>query len=367
MKAVIAQADLHEAINRVRSIIEKSTIAVLGSFKIEAEGDRLSITATDLNMLGTVHVDAEINEPGAMLVDAGKVYEFVKRIASDRPITLENDDTGAIIKAGRSRAKLAALSVDDFPIPQDAVEGTSFDLASADVDTVLFSPMPAVSQEETRYYLGGVYLHAFENELRGTATDGHKLISKSCALPEDAQDLHGVIVPEKPLSVLLRAAKGDDISMTVGRRSIEFRTENLLIRSNLIDGTFPEYRRVIPTERENPVSVDRVEALAVIDRVGCMSQGDMRTMVFCHDDDGIEVQTPEGAEATADDVITAETNGKFPHVAFDGKKIVKILQAMTGERVIFYFNDTGSPHVFADPDREQDIYVLMPVRVGVRK
>lgn len=364
MKATIPQPDLLAAINAVRSVIEKSTIPVLGSFKIDTRDDHIAITATDLNMLATIKTAAEVSDPGEAPVDAGKFYEFARRIPSDRSITLETEDLGAVIKAGRSRAKLATLPVDQFPIPQDPVEGTSFDLAAADVESVLFGPMPAVSSEETRYYLGGVFLHAFENELRGTATDGHKLISKGCALPEGALDLAGVIIPDKPLGVLQRAARGEDVAISVNSRSIEFRTESLVLRSNLIDGTYPDYQRVIPAERDNPVSVDRAEALAVIDRVGSMASGDMRTMVFCHDEGGIEVKTTENVESTADDVITAETNGDFPYIGFDGKKVTSMLQAMSGDRMVFYFNDHGAPHVFADPEHEQDIYVLMPVRVS---
>lgn len=363
MKFSIPQPDLLAAINRVRSVVEaRNTIPVLGFLKLEANGGELAITATDMGVLATSKTPAAIESDGAALVESAKLYDFVRNIPADREIIVETSEHAATIKAGRSRAELATLPVDQFPLPNRDVGGDAFVLSADDVRHVLFGPLSAVSDEEIRYYLCGVYLHTADGELRGAATDGHVLIKRVVDAPAVCELTSGVIIPSKALATLQKCLNDEDLEVSVGEAAIRFEAPSFIIRSNLINGTFPDYERVIPPERENPITVDRAEASNVITRVASVTVDHLKTVIFEHDAEGILVRTPAAAIDEARDIIAAKTNGEFPLTAFSVRQMAKLLGSIEGEQVVFHFNDTAAPHVFIDPAHSRDLRVLMPVR-----
>lgn len=357
MKFTIPQPDLLAAINRVHSVVPtKDTIPILAHLKLEHD----AVTATDLDIQARATFAATVDEPGEILVESARFRDFIRRIPADRSIAIED----GTVKAGRSRAKLATLPVDQFPVPFNEIDSEPFTLAASDVRHILLGPLAAVSDEETRYYLCGVFLYTTdEGELRGVATDGHKLIRRAIDAPDGCTLAPGVIIPTKTLTILQKALGDDPVQIQADSSSIRFWTGAFDIRSRLISGTFPDYERVIPRERENPVTVHRAEAIGVAERVAAATSDDLRTLVFRHAPDGIEV-SGESAEAQADDVILAETNGEFPHVGFAMKNFTTLLGAMEGEQVVFHFGESIGPHVITDPERPHDVHVLMPVRVG---
>jgi len=363
MKIIIPQKDLMGALNRVRSVVEnKSTIPVLGFLKFESEGDGvLGVSGTDMDIQVKVKVPAAVDQ-GSALIEGSKINEFVRRIPADRDIVIEADEEFATIKAKRSRAKLSTLPVGDFPKARTGIAGAPFTLTSDDVHHVLAGPLPAVSDEEIRYYLCGVFMHIDDGKLIGAATDGHHLIKTCVDAPPGCSLESGVIVPTKAINVLQKCLDDEDVSVAVDDGAIRFSTSSFDIQSRLVNGTFPDYQRVIPSERDHPVSVHRKEAIGVVARIASIAPEEFRSVLLEHDDGGIAVKLPQRSGVEADDIIFAETNGEFPFVAFSAKRMEELLAAMQSERVTFHFNDAGAPHVFIDNDRPDDIHILMPMR-----
>ncbi|MEE8455168.1 MAG: DNA polymerase III subunit beta, partial [Limibaculum sp.] len=264
MKVTIERAALLKAMSRAQGVVErKNTIPILANVLIEATGDKggdkaggqLSLRATDLDIEIIEEIQAVIEQPGAVTVSAHLLHEIVRKLPEGAQLAMSTDEaTGRLdVVAGRSRFSLATLPREDFPVMASSEYSCSYSTPAPVLRRLFDKSKFAVSTEETRYYLNGVYLHVANEAgrpvLRAVATDGHRLARIDADLPAGAESAPGVIVPRKTVGELRRLLENDEaeITVSVSETKIRFSVDGLVLTSKVIDGAFPDYTRVIPT------------------------------------------------------------------------------------------------------------------------
>lgn len=280
MKITIERAALLRSLAHVQSVVERrNTIPILSNVKIEADGDVLSLNATDMDLEIAETVGAEVATPGALTAPAHTLYDIVRKLPEGSQVELDytGGDGLLTLRAGRSKFTLACLPTEDFPVMSGGEFPHNFSVPVGELRGLIDCTRFAISTEETRYYLNGIYLHAGDvggtPVLRGVATDGHRLASVDLPLPEGSADIPGVIVPRKAVSELRKLIEetGDAVEISLSETKIRFAFDDAVLTSKLIDGTFPDYQRVIPSGNDKIMEVDAKLLAEVVDRVSAIS------------------------------------------------------------------------------------------------
>lgn len=353
MKFTVSRAELVRALSSVERVVEsRTTIPILSHVLIRTNGTAIEITGTDLDIQATARVDAEISSPGDITVDAARFSAIAKKAATDI-IALEAKDGQVIIKAARSRFTLHSLPPADFPDLPIGATGCAF---SADLSALFAQVKFAISTEETRYYLNGIYLHVDGANLAAVATDGHRLARATIVAP--STEIPSVIVPRKLVGML---PKGDlEVSLTSTK--IRIASGNLVLISKLIDGTFPDYRRVIPSSNDNVVTVDRSALRSAVDRVATVTDtkgSAVRLGIF---DESITLDLASAGSGEASESIDAQLSGEKLQIGLNHKYLSEILGVMSGETVELRFADGGTPVLFSTTGQDNWLGLVMPMR-----
>lgn len=349
MHLVIHKEDLTRALAATTKVAEaRSTIPILSSVQLAAAGDGLAITATDLDISATAGVPAEVAKPGNICVSAKLLNDIARKATGDITMSLEGDKLS--VKSGRSRFSLATLSAEDFPTLGDDKFDAEFEIDLA----ALFAPVSfAISTEETRYYLNGVFFKGGKSE--AVATDGHRLGRHfGPELPAFA----GIIVPRKTVGLL---PKGK-VQVAVSQQKIRIVSDDVRITSKLIDGTFPDYERVIPTSNERVVTVDRDALMKASDRVSTVSSERGRAVKFSIAPGGIALAVAAG-EASANDEVEAEYSGDPIDIGFNAAYVRDVLNVLPSGPVKLALQDGATPGLITSDGFEGLTLVCMPMRV----
>ncbi len=280
MKVTVERAELLRSLNHVHRVVERrNTIPILANVLVKAEKGKLSMKATDLDLEVIDSVAAEVSPSGATTVPAHMFYDIVRKLPEGAQIVIEGSGDRAVlsIRAGRSRFTLQTLPESDFPDLAAGDMTHKFTLAAADLKRLIDKTQFAISTEETRYYLNGIYLHAAGSAknatLRAVATDGHRLAQCELPLPAGAAGMPGIIIPRKTVSELhhlVETGEGE-VAIELSAGKIRFSIGNVVLTSKLIDGTFPDYGRVIPVNNDKLLTVDKKDFEAAVDRVSTVS------------------------------------------------------------------------------------------------
>ncbi|MBC6436928.1 MAG: DNA polymerase III subunit beta [Rhodobacteraceae bacterium] len=372
MKFSIERTTLLGAVNQAQSVVERrNTIPILANVLIEAEGDSVSFRATDLDIDVVDKAVARIERGGATTVNAVTLHEIARKLPDGALVQLADDGTSGRLKveAGKSRFALATMPKDDFPIMASSEYTTNF-TAKAQVLRRLFDKSKfAISTEETRYYLNGVYFHTADSEagrvLRAVATDGHRLARVDTVLSEGAEGMPGVIVPRKAVGELLKLLDDDDadIAVSVSDTKIRFATLAVTLTSKVIDGTFPDYARVIPTDSTRRLEVDAGAFAKAVDRVATISSERSRAVKLQMEEDRLilSVDAPENGNAE-EELAVAYSDEKL-EIGFNAKYLLEIAAQADRENAVFLFNSAGEPTLMREVNDTSAIYVVMPMRV----
>jgi DNA polymerase-3 subunit beta len=372
MRLTIERSALLKALNHVQSVVERrNTIPILSNVLISAQDDSVRLTATDLDIEISEAAPAKVERPGATSVAAHMLYEFVRRLPDGAQVKfdLAGEDPRLIIWAGSARLKLAVLPPSDFPLmPVDAL-ATRFSVEPNDLIRLIDKTRFAISTEETRYYLNGIYLHTVANGagsvLRGVATDGHRLALADSPAPEGAAGMPGVIVPRKTIQELRRLLDdaAGDVEVAVSEQKIRFAVGDAVLTSKLIDGSFPPYDRVIPKSNAKILKVENKAFAAAVDRVATISAERSRSVRMALDGDKLTltVNNPDAGLATED--LQAEYDSDPLEIGFNARFLLDVANQIEGDEAQFEFNDSGSPTLVRDGADEHALYVLMPLRV----
>ena len=372
MKFSIERATLLRAVSQAQSVVERrNTIPILANVLIEAEGDSVSFRATDLDIEVVDKASAQVERAGATTVSAVTLHEIVRKLPDGALVSLSEDGTAGrlTIEAGRSSFQLQTLPREDFPIMASTDYAANFS-AKAPVLRRLFDKSKfAISTEETRYYLNGVYFHISDNDngkvLRAVATDGHRLARIDAPLPDGALDMPGVIVPRKTVGELRKLLDDDDaqIAVSVSETKIRFATPEITLTSKVIDGTFPVYTRVIPSGNTRRMEVDAGDFAKAVDRVATVSSERSRAVKLALDEDRLilSVNAPD-AGAAVEELAVAYGDEKL-EIGFNAKYLLEIASQVDRENAVFMFSSPAEPTLMREGNDDSAIYVVMPMRV----
>ncbi len=371
MKITIERANLLKSLAHVQSVVEKrGTIAILSNIKIEAKGAEVALTATDMDIAIVEKLEANVADAGATTVPAQMLYDIVRKLPDGSQVELETSDDGAkiSIRSGQSRFSLACLPVDDFPVMAEGDLSHNFTLKSAECMALISKPSFAISTEETRYYLNGIYLHvAGEGEgklLKAVATDGHRLARIEVAVPAGADGMPSVIVPRKAiyeLRKLLENSEGD-VAVSLSDSKIRFVYGNAVLVSKLIDGNFPDYERVIPSANDKLLEVDCKKFAQAVDRVSVISSEKTRGIKIALESGKLTLSAGGGDQAASEEIEVAYSSAPI-EIGFNSRYLLEMMGQIEGDTAQFMLGDGNAPALVRDTADVGALYVIMPMRV----
>ncbi|WP_323022112.1 DNA polymerase III subunit beta [Pararhodobacter sp.] len=372
MKLSIERATLLKAVAQAQSVVERrNTIPILANVLIEAEGATVSFRATDLDIEVVDKAAAMVERAGATTVSAVMLHEIVRKLPDGALVSLTDDQrTGRLtVEAGRSTFALATLPREDFPVMASSEYQTNFTAKAGDLKRLFEKSKFAISTEETRYYLNGVYMHVAEGEdgrvLRCVATDGHRLARIDCPVPPGAEAMPGVIVPRKTVNELKKLLDDDaaDIAISVSETKVRFATAEIALTSKVIDGTFPDYSRVIPVGNQKRLEVDASEFAKAVDRVATVSSERSRAVKLILDEDKLTLSVNAPDSGMAQEELVVAYGDDHLEIGFNAKYLLEIASQIDRENAVFLFNSSGEPALVREGTDASAVYVVMPMRV----
>jgi DNA polymerase-3 subunit beta len=374
MKATIERATLLKGLGHVHNVVERrNTIPILSNVLVEADAEGgIRLMATDLDLQINETVEANITEPGATTVPAHTLFEIVRKLPEGSQVELIAAEGRMQINAGRARFSLATLPRDDFPVIAEGELPTRFELPAATLRQIIDKTRFAISTEETRYYLNGIYVHVSDGDgpagaglLKAAATDGHRLARVTVPRPEGAQGMPGVIIPRKCVGELRKLLDELDgtVQVSLSETKIRFGLGNAVLTSKLIDGTFPDYSRVIPTANDKLLKIDPRGFEEGVDRVSTIASERTRAVKMALDRDRVTLSVTSPENGTAAEEVPADYGADSFEIGFNARYLLDILAQIEGDTVEVHLADAAAPTLLRENDKAAALYVLMPMRV----
>jgi DNA polymerase-3 subunit beta len=369
MKATIERANLLKSLGHVQSVVERrNTIPILSNVLIEASGEGLRLMATDLDLQINETVEAQVETPGATTVSAHTLFDIARKLPEGSQVSLTAADGKMQVVAARSRFNLQTLPRDDFPVIAEGELPTRFELPAATLRQIIDKTRFAISTEETRYYLNGIFLHVSDDGqpvLKAAATDGHRLARVTVPRPDGADGMPDVIVPRKcvgELRKLLDEVEGT-VEVSLSATKIRFGLGTAVLTSKLIDGTFPDYSRVIPTGNDKLLKIDPKSFMEGVDRVSTIASEKTRAVKMALEKDKITLSVTSPENGTAAEEVPGDYASDGFEIGFNARYLMDILAQVDGDTVEVHLADAAAPTLIRENDKSPALYVLMPMRV----
>jgi len=372
MKLTIERSALLGALSHEQSVVERrNTIPILSNILMEAAEGALSLTATDMDLAVIETVPASVGTAGAVTVAAHTLYDIVRKLPDGAQIEFDAGGEGdqMSLVAGRSRFTLQTLPTGDFPVMTSGDLPFKFGLDAAELRSIIDRTRFAISTEETRYYLNGIYLHTKEQDgqhcLRAVATDGHRLARVEVELPDGATGMPGIIIPRKTiveLRKLIDEAEGP-IDIALSDTKIRFSFKNAVLTSKLIDGTFPDYERVVPEGNDKCLTVECAQFADAVDRVATISTEKSRAVKLNIDQNALTLSASSPDSGTAVEELPVDYEKDGIEIGFNSRYLLDITQQIGAGTAEFAMADAASPTIVRDVSDKRALYVLMPMRV----
>ncbi|MET0308392.1 MAG: DNA polymerase III subunit beta [Sphingomonas sp.] len=370
MKATIERATLLKGLSHVQSVVERrNTIPILSNVLIEAQASgAVRLMATDLDLQIDETIPGAVDQAGATTISAHTLFDIVRKLPEGSQVELTAAEGKMTILAGRARFNLGTLPRDDFPMIAEGELPTTFELPAETLKQIIDKTRFAISTEETRYYLNGIFLHVTDEAvplLRAAATDGHRLARVTVARPDGAEAMPDVIVPRKCIAELRKLLDEVDgsVGVSLSNSKIRFDLGQAILTSKLIDGTFPDYSRVIPTGNDKILKIDPKSFMEGVDRVSTIATEKTRAVKMALDRDKVilSVTSPENG-AAAEEVPGEYTALPF-EIGFNSRYLMDILAQIESDLVEVHLADAAAPTLIRENDQSPALYVLMPMRV----
>ncbi|MFA5040888.1 MAG: DNA polymerase III subunit beta [Bdellovibrionales bacterium] len=371
MKLTLSRDALLKSLSHIQSVVERrNTIPILANVLIRVTSQEVTLTATDMEIEINEAIEAQIGKTGSVTAPAHTLYEIVRKLPEGAEVELAAANVGQLtLTSGRSTFKLGCLPVEDFPVMPDSDLKHTFKLSAGDLRALIDRSRFAISTEETRYYLNGIYLHAAKNKkvdvLRVVATDGHRLARVEMPAPDGSKGIPGVILPRKTVGEVRKLIDEStaDIEIALSETKVRFSFDGAVVTSKLIDGTFPDYERVIPSGNDKQMEVDARTFAAAVDRVATISSEKSRAIKISISSGHVVLtaNSPEAGSATEE--LEAKYDGALLEIGFNAHYLLDILQQIEGEGARFLLADATAPSIIQDVSDASALYVLMPMRV----
>ena len=376
MKLTIERAALLKALGHVQSVVERrNTIPILSNVLLTAGQTGLAFSATDLDMEIIDETEARIEAAGQITAPAHTLYEIVRKLPEGAEVSLgfTGDDPRLQVRAGRYKVNLPVLPAGDFPIMSPEGLSGKFGVDTTGLMRLIDKTRFAISTEETRYYLTGIYLHTLIDEgrpiLRAVATDGHRLALADMPAPEGSAGTPGVIVPRKTIQEARRLMEdaGEEVQVQLSPQKIRFDFGRAALTSKVIDGSFPDYTRVIPRENHRVMTVDNALFAAAVDRVATISSEKSRSVKMAAEAGRVTLTVRNMETGQAVEELEVDYDGEPFEIGFNARYLLDVTSQIAGETAEFRFADRAGatmldPVLVLDPTDAGVQYVLMPLR-----
>jgi DNA polymerase III subunit beta len=371
MKATIERATLLKSLGHVQSVVERrNTIPILSNVLIEAnDSGAIKLTATDLDLQIIETIAGDVETAGAITVSAHTLFEIARKLPDGSQVQIHAADGRMAVNAGRARFSLGTLPREDFPMIAEGELPTSFELPATSLIQIIDKTRFAISTEETRYYLNGIFLHVVEDgepTLKAAATDGHRLARVTLPRPTGAEGMPDIIVPRKCVAEvrkLLDESGDNNIQIDLSASKIRFTFDNAILTSKLIDGTFPDYSRVIPTGNDKLLKIDPKSFAQGVDRVATIATEKTRAVKMALDKDKITLSVTSPENGTAAEEVPGSYSSDGFEIGFNARYLLDILGEIDSDTVELHLADASAPTLIRENDKSPALYVLMPMRV----
>lgn len=374
MKFSIDRSALLIALQHIHSVVERrNTIPILSNVLIEAKEDGVYLTSTDMDITVIEKVDlgeSEVTQLGTTTTSAQMLYDIVRKLPDNIKVEFlseKNDRLG--IKASSSSFALNCLPSEDFPSIAQEDFKHSFNIDALDLVRLIDKSSFAMSLEETRYYLNGIYLHAIKEDnvekMRTVATDGHRLSRVDINLPQGAEGIPGVIIPRKTILEIRKILEDHtgNVSLSISETKIKLSFNNVVLTSKLLDGTFPDYSRVIPEHNDKLVTISNQSISEAVDRVSTVSTDKTRAIKININKGSVVISATNPDKGSASEHLDVVYNGDEVEIGFNSKYVLDVARQIKGNEILIKLSDSVSPTLVYDKDDKDVLFVLMPMRV----
>ncbi len=371
MKFQVSKSKVFKSLVHLQGIVDKkNSLPILSNILIEAKNDNLTLSSTDMDISIVDKINCNVLEEGATTINSQILYDIVRKLNDNSELeVISNNGKILTLRADESRFSLACLPKEDFPMIDKSSDGKSFKINSQDLYKLIDKTKFAISNEETRYFLNGLYLNIQNNQDKTTitlvGTDGHRLAKFSHQIKQNIEQSIGVIVPKKTIYELskLLSELDKEIEIIVSASKIIFLIDNIILISKLIDGSFPDYNRVIPKDNNNTLQINREKLLSAVDRVSTIANEKSPVIKFNLLENIINLNTINNENSTATEDVIISYNGEKLEIGFNSKYIMDIVNNLEDEEISIYFKDGSSPIIAQEKTNPNLVYVLMPMRV----
>ncbi len=370
MKLSVEKNELARALNRVQNAVEnRTTIPILSNVLLRAESGKLTLSATDMDMSIVDSIDANIGVDGTLTTHARTLHDVVRKLSEGSQVSLEKDSaTGQLrIHSGKSRFQLQTLDSDDFPVLSEGTFPHQFVMSNDTLKHLVDTTHFAISTEETRYYLNGIYFHLSDdsNKLITVATDGHRLAKTSVDAPKGSDKIPDVIIPRKAVGELRRLLEENntDVEVSLSKTKIRLVFDNVILTSKLIDGKFPDYSRVIPTTNTQILQLDAPQFSSAVDRVSTIATDKVRAVKMVLDKNLVKLTASSTNNGEAEDEIECSYDGEPIEIGFNAKYLIEVTSQIGKNVIVFNLGDASAPALIYNQDDDSVLFVLMPMRV----
>lgn len=366
MKFKAQRETILKPLQLVIGVVERrQTLPVLSNLLLVAEGNRISLTGTDLEVELVAHVELDLVEPGEITLPARKLLDICRTLPEQAELELSIDGERAQLRSGRSRFTLATLAATEFPTVEEINASLEFQLPQRELKRILDKSQFSMAQQDVRYYLNGLMLEMGAKQLRSVATDGHRLAVCDAELGIAGAEGQQVIVPRKGIQELNRLLEDSDEAVTVqiGSNHIRVQLNQLRFTSKLIDGRFPDYDRVLPKDSDKEIIADRESFRQALVRTSILSNEKYRGIRLQLEPGRLRVQAHNPEQEEAEEEIEVEYDGPELEIGFNVNYLLDALNALSGDKARISLRDANSSCLIQEPGTSQCRYVVMPMRL----
>lgn len=365
----IKRDNLLKPLQSVIGIVERRhTLPILSNVLIEKSQHQLTLIATDLEIQISAQINCEdINQEFSLTVSAKKLQDICRAFSDETSLVLDKDDGRIQVKAGKSRFNLQTLPSEDFPKISTLTDCKRLiTLPQKILKDLLDQVQYAMAQQDIRYYLNGLLLIIEHNKLKVVATDGHRLAMVSHDLPDlsEGNDFQEVILPRKSVIELIKLLnENDDVTIEIGHNQAKFSFSNITMISKIVEGKFPDYNKVIPTNYQNSITIDRITLLQALQRVAILSNEKFSGVRLILTQNSLRILCSNTEQEEAQEELEITYDGIPLDIGFNIKYLLDVLTNLESEKVTCSFGDVNSSGLMTVPNDDNFKYVVMPMRI----
>ena len=370
MKFVINKEDFINSLSILVNVSSKKNlnIPILQNVKLEVNNGFLTMTTTDLDSTVKKSIQVNVEKNGATTVPAQTLFDIVKKMSEGSEILVEEkEDKSISVSSGRSKFKLLSLDPETFPIIEDINMDEECEISKDDLIDILDKTKFAISNDEARYYLNGIFIHSKviddTNYIVGVATDGHRLANVKKA--KENIKISGYIIPKKTIAEIRKILDTcqDNVNLSFSKTKIKLSTKDCILISKLIDAEYPEYDRIIPSNNGNIATVNKKDFVNAIDRVSTVVSDKHKGVKFIVMNNAVKLIADSTENGSADDEVSANYTGNDIEIGFNSRYLLDILSQIESDEVYLKFNSGNNPALIQGTEEPNNLFVLMPVRI----